>query len=242
MEENIGLTTEDIAGIVKNAIGGVKEYIDDAIKIHKTETQKIKMAAKVKFRFISNQAQFEFNSELLDWVEKASDSLGKADAVDKVGADLNEIKKLLHRRNKLIRIADKSEGGWSVVDEYLSDELASDSDDEKRIRNAQLRAGRRKRFKAQALARKRSATQVHPSPERGELAGGSGGFASNFRRFNAGRGMFGFGGRRVPQPEDICLGCGQRGHWRFQCDQQRNRAAPASAPFPSSAQQQPRNQ
>jgi hypothetical protein len=35
--------------------------------------------------------------------------------------------------NKLIRIADKSEGGWTTVDEYLSDEVASDSEDQKRI-------------------------------------------------------------------------------------------------------------
>jgi hypothetical protein len=36
----------------------------------------------------------------------------------------------------LIRIADKSEGGWRTVDEYLSNEVASVSEDEKRIRAA----------------------------------------------------------------------------------------------------------
>jgi hypothetical protein len=40
----------------------------------------------------------------------------------------------------LIRIADKSEGGWKTVDEYLSDEVAIDSEDEKRIRVAENRA------------------------------------------------------------------------------------------------------
>ncbi|XP_072025653.1 uncharacterized protein [Amphiura filiformis] len=51
----------------------------------------------------------------------------------------------LKHRNKLIRLTDKSEGGWKVVDEYESDELASDSEDEKKIRSAQFRAARKKR-------------------------------------------------------------------------------------------------
>ena len=50
----------------------------------------------------------------------------------------------IRKRNKILRIADRSSGGWDTVKEYLSDDLASDSADEKRIRSAENRATAKK--------------------------------------------------------------------------------------------------
>ena len=43
------------------------------------------------------------------------------------------------------RIVDKSADGWKVVDEYVSDELASGSEDEKRLKKAKEAASRKRR-------------------------------------------------------------------------------------------------
>ncbi|CAH3179882.1 unnamed protein product, partial [Porites lobata] len=63
----------------------------------------------------------------------------------KLDDSLNAASKAIKRRNKLIRIADKTEAGWAAVDEYLSDEVASGFEDGKKIRAAEQRALRKKK-------------------------------------------------------------------------------------------------
>ena len=48
-----------------------------------------------------------------------------------------------------MRMADKSQAGWNIVEEYLTDDLASDSDNEKRIRQAKARALKKKKTKVE---------------------------------------------------------------------------------------------
>ena len=48
--------------------------------------------------------------------------------------------KKLKKRNKLIKMADKSKAGWKIVEEYLTDEVASGHEDDKRIRKCEKRA------------------------------------------------------------------------------------------------------
>ena len=53
---------------------------------------------------------------------------------------LEEDTQLVERRIKAIKLAEKSKFGWLTVNEYLSDELASDSEEEKRIYRSERRA------------------------------------------------------------------------------------------------------
>ena len=50
----------------------------------------------------------------------------------------------LETRNKMIKVADKSSGGWQTVEKYLSDSIASDSDDKRKLRAAESTALRKK--------------------------------------------------------------------------------------------------
>ncbi|CAC5369444.1 unnamed protein product [Mytilus coruscus] len=79
----------------------------------------------------------EFNSEV-DYQVSRIKRAAECDESSKVRDIFHDLKEKIHKRNKCIKIADKSPAGWDTVKEYLPDELASDSEDEKKIRSAIL--------------------------------------------------------------------------------------------------------
>jgi len=89
-----------------------------------------------------NQQQLDHSLQVLDKLDEASDAL-KQKSYEKVKVFLESGTELVSKHVKAIKLADKSEFGWATVNEYLSDELASDSDDEKRIYRAERRAERK---------------------------------------------------------------------------------------------------
>lgn len=98
----------------------------------------IRKEKPVQFRKHSHEVQHSFNKDLEERFCEADASLARAcqlleegaakEAVTRAQQTIEKVKQLLTHRQKLIRIADRSELGWMVVDE---DELAEDSGDEK---------------------------------------------------------------------------------------------------------------
>ena len=99
-----------------------------------------------------NQKQFELNAELdsiIKNIETESERSKPNFALTKKHSQ--EARELIRKRQKLIKIADKSKDGWRVVAEYESDDLASGSEDE----NGSKRPEKRNRKRARKESKSR---------------------------------------------------------------------------------------
>ena len=99
-----------------------------------------KEAAHIKYK--GNRKQFEVNLRLDNILTQIDESAGSPADIHKLVA---EARLIIKKRQKLIKIADKNRDGWLVVQEYETDDLASNSEDEKKIRKAKAAAEKKRR-------------------------------------------------------------------------------------------------
>ena len=102
-----------------------------------------------------NQQQYDHCQQVLEKFDESLDHL-RSNSPLQLKRALEEGAELVMKRIKAIKLADKSEFGWATVNEYLSDDLASDSDDEKRIYRSERRA--EKKIKEQRRRKHLTAT------------------------------------------------------------------------------------
>ena len=99
-----------------------------------------------KLKYKANSRQYLHNAEVEEYVTETIRLLAEDDPdTNQALTSANHALAAIQKRQKLIKLADKSEAGWMAVEEYESDELADDSDDAKRIKKAQEKAARRKK-------------------------------------------------------------------------------------------------
>ena len=187
-----------------------KRDLEDKEAATQSQLKKLKTESKApnSFTFKGNKVQYELNISLHDLVDGAIKNVSKGNLSAAI-SELGSVKTLITKRNKLIRFADKSPAGWTAVEEYESDELAEDSEDEKRLRSAERRA------LAKIREKKRRNSSVRPSYTSTRQPSSEASSVRSSNTLPVNQQLFrgqSFRERR-PQPSDKCFSCGQRGHW-----------------------------
>ncbi|KAK3088526.1 hypothetical protein FSP39_020182 [Pinctada imbricata] len=148
-----------------------------------------------KFKRKSCEDQYQFNSSVLGKMKEAESGLDHGELCS-AKQKLLEGMELMNNRQKLVKLADSSELGWKVVDEYVSNPLAEDSEDEKRMNRAFNAANR----KVKAEKKKRE-KRYRPYPTQ-PLA-------------STGKGV---------RP-GVCYNCYKPGHWAGECPEKKGKDA-----------------
>ena len=138
-----------------------EELLENQEKAATSAVRKVRQEP-YSFKKKSHQEQFRLNEKVDEALLEAETELGTGpattSAVKKAQEAIATGRKLIAERQKLIKIADRSDLGWAVVAEYTADELAEDSDDEKRLEKAERAAERR------AAKRKKTAPERRTKP------------------------------------------------------------------------------
>uniref|UniRef100_A0A1X7VSP3 Uncharacterized protein n=1 Tax=Amphimedon queenslandica TaxID=400682 RepID=A0A1X7VSP3_AMPQE len=127
-----------------------KQIIDTLKKLEKEITTSSKETAESVARRIKREKNgYEFKKKAAK-IEETEGDLKKLPVIEATKQTLDNAKDLLQqgllslaKRQKHFKMADCSEQGWAVVQEYPADALADDSDDEKKIEKAE-KASKRK--------------------------------------------------------------------------------------------------
>ena len=178
----------------------------------------------LKFKHKGNSIQFEFNQKILQMVENLSSTLNNDD-ISETNDHCDDLTAKLKRRNKLIKVANRSVLDWDTVAMYEADPIASDSDDGKEIRQAENRAFNKRKSKTSNKLTL-SVPSQKPSGQQFRIDGEHNGFTPlsqrnfNFRFPSSNFTQDGYY-RRSQWPSslnvrsgDTCFGCGERGNWR----------------------------
>ena len=201
---------EEIQAAVQNAIANsMAEIVNQtasAVKRSMTEDlnnvveKKVKLEETPHLKRKFNEQHFRHSKEVEKIMDKIMASLNDKD-IDKAKEHVTEGKKIIAKRQKMIKIADREEDGWEVIRCYQSDALASDSDDEKRLVKSRRQAKQNKKD-----ARIRKVNYRKRFEQRSNYKEYRDSYTSNSRSYK----------------EPVCYFCGREGHMQYNCPSRRN--------------------
>ena len=145
--DEIKKNREDVQQRLDKLEGDVAAGQDNAAQI---VVQKLKADRSYTFRKKGHEEQYRFNADIESHLNKAQGEAAKIHpstekerrSLEALKAQLQEGIQAIACRQKRIKVADRSDYGWAVVKAYDNDELASDSEDEKRLFKAEKTAER----------------------------------------------------------------------------------------------------
>ena len=219
--EILAKSQEKILSCVDSKLQDLKRSIsEDQEDCVRSVVKKVKEDQSISWKKVGNEKQFKFNDSLETKFDSAIAAIDKK-KLDKAKQELQEGKKLLAERQKLIKLADRSECGWATVSAYLADDLADTPDDERRVSKAEKSAKKAwdaKKEKSRSRSTGFKSNYSAPSNDYLHLRSSTdSSFQSfqkpfQFRQANFIPGVF----RRRPQA-GVCFACGLEGHWRRSC-------------------------
>ena len=143
-------SSERLGADATKLLSQLTNYFDEKIENLKREIvdEDVRSAKRVKpsydFKRKSNKKNYEHNSDVQSRMEEAKRQLNKSTPnIERASSALEKGMQANMNRNKHILIADQSDAGWATVDEYLLRDVASDSEDDRRIRKAEATAQRK---------------------------------------------------------------------------------------------------
>ena len=133
---------EIITDISVTATKTIEQAVRDSLKrafphefLDKTTDKTIKRIKNLtipEFKGKGNKIRYKVDNNILQKIDDAMNVIEKGH-IERCQERLKEGKTLILKQQKLIRIAERGEDGWEVVKCYLSDDLSSDSEDEKQL-------------------------------------------------------------------------------------------------------------
>ena len=138
--EILARSQEKVSEKVDSKLDDLKRSISaDQAECVQSVVRKVKQEQSLKWKKVGNEKQFRFNESVEALFESAIAAIDN-NKLDKAKKELQEGKNLIQERQKLNKLAERSDFGWATVSAYLTDDLADTPEDEKRISKAEKTA------------------------------------------------------------------------------------------------------